>query len=226
MNEAIKNLNFNLTSEEAKTVLGNPLLSTVKNDVVILVYSSLSDRKSDVLYFVDDQLKVKSLSNPSGQQLLVDSGEKQNELYFLQADNRGTANDQWLKFYGDKGIAIVTESKLDDVPPERVIYFEPMDIAQLTKIWGGSKFIKRAEQPSTKAESNVISESQVLAGTESNAKEPYILIGGLSVLSLLVLAVLIFIVFHLKRRKQKVLNSAQGSPTPPPPVNQPPLIQQ
>ncbi len=226
MNEAIKNLNFNLTSEEAKTVLGNPLLSTVKNDVVILVYSSLSDRKSDVLYFVDDQLKVKSLSNPSGQQLLVDSGEKQNELYFLQADNRGTANDQWLKFYGDKGIAIVTESKLDDVPPERVIYFEPMDIAQLTKIWGGSKFIKRAEQPSTKAESNVTSESQVLAGSESSTKEPYVLIGGLLVLSLLVLAVFIFIVFRLRRKKQKVLTSAQSLPTPPPPVNQPPLMQQ
>lgn len=223
MNEAIKNLNFNLTAEEAIKILGAPLHSTNKNDIKILVYSSLTDKKADVLYFVDDRLKVKSLSNFSQQELLTGLGDKQVELYFLQADDRGTANDQWLRFYANDGLATISESKLSEGLVQRIVYFESMDIAQFTKIWGGAKFIKREEEPVTEISNVGVSEEKATESLIFGIKEPTILIVGISTTLVLILLVVIFVVFRLNKKNKKGLDSVKSLPTSAP-LNQPPLV--
>lgn len=70
-----------------------------------------------------------------------------------------------MKFYGDDGIALITKSKIDQSLIERIIYFEPTDIGEFTKIWGGSKFIKRAEANLEEIKIASASGSQTVAKT-------------------------------------------------------------
>lgn len=219
MNKEIQNLTLNSTSAEIISILGDPLLEKVEGDVKLMVYTSKLSTKADVLYFIDDRLILKSMSTDAvaGKNLEASLGEPE-QVYSLLADERGTAAEQWLGYWQTKGIALVSDSKLRGGVIERVLNFDPMPFEQLSKIWGGAKFVKASEQ--------VVG---ALSATESAVREPAVADSAsmsdwqVPIFAAIAFTLLLIVLVVLLRVKKKNMSPPPESlPTPPvaPPVSQ------
>jgi hypothetical protein len=202
MNQKIKDIPFNTSSEEVISLLGAPLSNSQKGEINLLVYSSLVGNKADVLYFVDDNLKLKSLD--VSQDNLINSNLElinPDSSYLMMADNRGTANEQWLSFWEDEGFAYIAVDRLPGVKVDRVLYFEKMNFNQFSNIWGGSKFIKSSETPIREVTDLKVQQTETIQDKSSSTNNIF-LFGILSGFVLLVI-IIFFIIPIIKMRKKK-----------------------
>lgn len=216
MNQKLKSLPFNLTSQEVLAQLDPPLIDKDENGIRLLVFGSKVASKADVLYFKEDFLKVKSLSVDTGLDVeLVDSLGLPTANYLLLADERGTANEQWLNFWETQGVALISDSKIGNSQAERIIYFDPMPFEEFSQIWGGAKFVKSNEQvvvELTKTESpNEATSDKNLSNLSNN----FFIIPILALFFLFV----IFSLIILFLKKNKKPNSQAQQPISPPQDN-------
>jgi hypothetical protein len=195
------------------SLLGTPLSKNDKGEVTILVYTSLVSENADVLYFVNDALKLKSLSVKKDGILNTDLEYKDpDSTYVLLADNRGTANEQWLSFWQDEGFAYIADKRLPGFRVDRVLYFEPMDFRQFSQVWGGSKFIKGSEKPITEItnlEVQTVQKTEELSGKEIFSN-PFFLFLPIFLLLLVVLLIGFFII--RKKKKSSVETDIENQP--------------